>query len=72
MQDAGFNIIALILSKEQSGIVVYATKGKRDAKGKMPTRTMFIQSKEGMHLSGNFANMACGNRLSESRNGSLC
>ncbi|MFA5340201.1 MAG: 6-hydroxymethylpterin diphosphokinase MptE-like protein [Clostridia bacterium] len=72
VQEAGFNIIAVILSKEQQGGVIYATKGKRDAKGKMPTRTMFIQSKEGMHLGGNFANMACGTGLPKSGNNSLC
>lgn len=55
IQKAGLNIIDLVMGSAQTSIVVYATKGERDAKGKMPTRTMFIQSKQGMHVGGNFA-----------------
>ena len=65
MKEAGFSIIGLILNKQQTGCVVYATKGKRDAKGKMPTRTMYIQSKQGVRLGGNFALMESGGRLSQ-------
>ena len=65
MQEAGFSIIGLILNKQQTGCVVYATKGRRDAKGKMPTRTMHLQSKQGMLLGGNFALMESGGGLSQ-------
>jgi len=71
MQEAGYNIISIILNKEQSGCVVYSTKGIRDAKGKMPTRTMHIQSKEGVPLGGNFSRLESGVGLSWEGNKSL-
>jgi SAM-dependent methyltransferase len=63
MQEAGFNIIDVMINPTQTSGTVYATKGIRDAKGKMPTRTMFIQSKEGMYLGGRFADFQGSNRL---------
>lgn len=72
MQEAGFNIIGLVLSKSQNGCVVYSTKGIRDAKGKMPAHAMYLQSKQGVPLGGNFARMASGNRLPWKGNEGLC
>lgn len=71
IQKAGFSIIELILGAAQSSIVIYATKGERDAKGKMPTRTMYLQSKEGMPVGGSFANIQSGNRFSKQGDDSL-
>lgn len=72
LQEAGYKIIELVFGNAQSSIVIYLTKGeKRDAKSKMPARTMYLQSKEGMSIGGSFANLQGGNRLPEQGDGSL-
>jgi SAM-dependent methyltransferase len=63
VEKAGFNIISSLLNGDQSSGVIYATKGIKDAKGKMPSGTLFIQSREGVPLAGNFADFQSGNRL---------
>jgi SAM-dependent methyltransferase len=51
---AGFNIIHVTLNDEQTSGIVYATKGIKNDKGKMPRGTLYLQSSEGMSITGNF------------------
>lgn len=67
-KEAGFIVIDLYLNKSQSSCSVYATKGIKNDKGKMPTRTVYLQSKEGVRFGGRFINMERGFRYSQKRN----
>jgi hypothetical protein len=65
MMKAGFNIINSALNEHQTSGIIYATKGIKNAKGKMPSGTLYIQSKQGMPIRGNFAYFSRSDRLSE-------
>jgi SAM-dependent methyltransferase len=68
---AGYTIIDLVVNGNQSSVSVFATKGKRDAKGKMPAHTLHLQSKQGVPLTGNFARMAGGAEFPRKGDGGL-
>jgi protein-L-isoaspartate O-methyltransferase len=55
VEDAGFNIVSSIINPHQSSGVIYATKGIKDDQGKMPSGTLYVQSRQGVPLTGNFA-----------------
>ena len=60
VQEAGFNIIESGINTPQTSGQIYATKGVRDGKGKMPSGTMYIQSKQGLPLTGRFFSFQSG------------